>query len=86
MNFVFIMLAYFVYFCTVICTFTISILHDSRGELLGTFGSFLGYRLILYAELMAIHEGLELAAHLAHSTLEVKSDSATIVAWIRPDC
>lgn len=47
------------------------ILRDSREELLGAFKSFLGYRPILYVELMAVHKGLELAVHLAHSILEV---------------
>ncbi|KAL9437128.1 hypothetical protein AB3S75_023048 [Citrus x aurantiifolia] len=61
-------------------------LRDSRGELLSAFRSFLGYHMILYAELMTVHEGLELAIHLGHSILEVESNSATIVAWIWSNC
>ena len=53
------------------------ILQDHRGVALAAFGSFLGLKPILYAELMAVCEGLELASRLGHSVLEVESDSAT---------
>ena len=36
-------------------------LRDHRGVVLAAFGSFLGYKPILYTELMAMCEGLELA-------------------------
>ncbi|KAK9217059.1 hypothetical protein WN943_005684 [Citrus x changshan-huyou] len=58
------------------------ILRDHRGVALAAFGSFLGHKPILYAELMAICEGLELASQLGHSVLEVESDSATVVSWV----
>ncbi|KAH9750075.1 reverse transcriptase domain-containing protein [Citrus sinensis] len=58
------------------------ILRDYRGVALAAFGSFLGHQPILYAELMAVCEGLELAARLGHSVLEVESDSATVVSWV----
>ena len=53
-------------------------LWDHRGVVLTAFGSFLGYKPILYAELMVVCEGLE----LGYSMLEVESDSATVVSWI----
>lgn len=40
------------------------ILRDHRGEVLATFGSFLGHQPILYVELMAIYEGLDLVVQL----------------------
>lgn len=58
------------------------ILRDHRGVTIAAFGSFLGHKPILYAELMAVCEGLELASRLGHSVLEVESDSATVVSWI----
>ena len=58
------------------------ILRDHRGEFLAAFGSFLGHQPILYAELMAIYEGLDLTVQLGHSVLEVESDSTTMVSWI----
>ena len=60
------------------------ILRDYRGVALAAFGSFLGHQPILYAELMAVCEGLELAARLGHSVLEVESDSATVVLGSLP--
>lgn len=57
-------------------------LRDHRGVILATFGSFLGYKSILYAELMAVYEGLELAIQFGYSVLEVESDSAAVVSWI----
>ena len=58
------------------------ILYDHRGKVLAAFGSFLGYKLIVYSELMAVCKGLELAVQLGHSVLAVESDSATVVSWI----
>lgn len=58
------------------------VLHDSRGMPMTGFGSFLGYHLILYDELMAISEGLELAVQLGYFMLQVKSNSATAVYWV----
>ena len=58
------------------------ILRDHRGEFLAAFGSFLGHQPILYAELMAVYEGLDLAIQLGHSVLKVESDSTTVVSWI----
>lgn len=49
---------------------------------LAAFGSFLGRQPILYAKLMVVCEGLELAAHMGYLTLEVQLDSATVVSWI----
>lgn len=40
------------------------ILYDHQGEVLTAFGSFLGCKSILYAELMAVWEGLEFAVQL----------------------
>ena len=57
-------------------------LWDHWGVVLAAFGSFLGYKPILYAELMAVCKGLELAVQLGHSVLAVESDSATVVSWI----
>ena len=58
------------------------ILCDHRGEVSAAFGSFLGYQPILYAELMAVCKGLELAVQFGHTVLEVESISATMVSWI----
>lgn len=58
------------------------ILLDHRGEVLAVFGSLLGHQPILYAELMAVYEGLDLAIQLGHSVLKVESDSTTMVSWI----
>ena len=46
------------------------------------FRSFLGCQLIIYAKLVAICEGLELATQLGYFALEVESDSTTVVYWI----
>ncbi|XP_052292028.1 uncharacterized protein LOC127900821 [Citrus sinensis] len=59
-----------------------SILQDHRDVVLAAFGSFLGYKPILYAKLMAVCERLELAIQLGYSVLEVESDSTTVVSWI----
>lgn len=48
---------------------------------IAAFGSFPGHKPILYTELMAVCEGLELAIQLGHSVLDVESDSATVVSW-----
>ena len=58
------------------------ILRDHRGVVLTAFGSFLVYKPILYAELMVVCEGLELAIQLGYSVLEVESDSAIVMSWI----
>lgn len=55
------------------------------GAILATFGSFLGCQSIIYVELMAICEGLELVFQLGYSVLEVQSDSTTIVSWIHSE-
>ena len=55
-------------------------LRDHRGVVLAAFGSFLGYKPILYVELMAVCNGLELAIQLGYSVLEVESDSTTVVS------
>ncbi|KAH9701287.1 hypothetical protein KPL71_024943 [Citrus sinensis] len=57
-------------------------LRDHWGVVLAAFGSVLGYKSILYVELMTVCEGLELAIQLGYSVLEVESDSATVVSWI----
>ena len=49
---------------------------------IAAFGSFPGHKPILYTELMAVCEGLELAIQLGHSVLEVESDSTVVVSWI----
>ena len=49
---------------------------------LAAFGSFLGYKPILYVELMVVCKGLELAIQLRYSVLEVESDSAMVMSWI----
>ena len=56
------------------------ILRDHQGDVLAAFGSFLGCQLILYAKLVAICEGLELATQLGYFALEVESDSAAVVS------
>lgn len=56
------------------------LLRDHRGVVLAAFGSFLGRQPILYAELRAVCEGLEFAAQLGITMLEVESDSATVVS------
>ena len=56
------------------------ILRDHQDDILAAFESFLGCQPIIYAELMAICEGLEFATHLGYSTLEVESDSAIVVS------
>ena len=61
-------------------TTTGGVLRDHQGVVLAAFGSFLGHQSILFAELMALLEGLDLAAQLGFSNLEVESDSAT-VSW-----
>lgn len=58
------------------------VLRDHRGMVLAGFGSFLGHQPILYAELVAVCEGLELAVQLGYSIVEVESDSATVVSWV----
>ncbi|KAH9687878.1 hypothetical protein KPL70_014934 [Citrus sinensis] len=57
------------------------VFRDHQGVISAAFGSFLGHQSILFAELMALLEGLDLAAQLGFSDLEVESDSATIVSW-----
>ncbi|KAH9721044.1 polycomb group protein VERNALIZATION 2 [Citrus sinensis] len=59
-----------------------STLWDHWGVVLAAFGSFLGYKLILYTELMAVCEDLELAIQLGYSVLEIESDSAMVASWI----
>lgn len=49
---------------------------------MAAFGSFLGHRPILYAELMAVCKGLELTIHLKHRVLEVEFDLITVVSFI----
>ena len=56
------------------------VLGDHQGMILVAFGFFLGHLSILFAELMALLEGLDLAAQLGFSDLKVESDSATIVS------
>ena len=58
------------------------ILRDHQGDILAAFGSFLGCQLIIYTELMAVCEGLELVTQLRYSVLKVESHSATVVSWI----
>ncbi|KAH9710420.1 hypothetical protein KPL70_013480 [Citrus sinensis] len=58
------------------------ILRDHHGVALAAFDFFLGHKPILYVELMAVCEGLEVATQLGHSVLEVESDSAMIVSWV----
>ena len=48
---------------------------------LAAFGSFLGHQPILFSELTALLEGLDLAAQLDFSTFEVEFDSTTVVSW-----
>ncbi|KAH9684879.1 hypothetical protein KPL70_013711 [Citrus sinensis] len=62
-------------------TATSGVLRDHQGVVLAAFGSFLGHQSILFAELMALLEGLDLATQLGFSNLEVESDSATVVSW-----
>ena len=58
------------------------VLRDHQGVVLTAFGSFLGDKPILYAELMAVCEGLELVIQLCHLVLEVESDLVMVVSWI----
>lgn len=58
------------------------ILCDHQGDVLASFRSFLSCEPILYVELMAICEGLDLATQLGYFALEVESDSTTVVYWI----
>ena len=60
---------------------TCGVLRDHQGVVLAAFGSFLGHQSILFAELTALLEGLDLAVQLGFSDLEVESDSGTMVSW-----
>lgn len=62
---------------------TCGILHDYQGMVLAACSSFVSHQAILYAELMAVCEGLELVAQLGYSVLEVEFDSAIAVSWIQ---
>ncbi|KAL9445387.1 hypothetical protein AB3S75_018391 [Citrus x aurantiifolia] len=57
------------------------VLRDHQGVILIASGSFSGHQSILFAELMALLKGLDLAAQLGFSDLEVEFDSATVVSW-----
>lgn len=48
---------------------------------LATFGSSLEHQRILFAELTALLEGLDLATQLGSSALEVESNSTIVVFW-----
>lgn len=71
------------------------ILRDHRGVFLAAFGFFLSYQPILYAKLMVVCQGLELATQLGylmveveHATqlgypmVEVELDLAIVISWI----
>lgn len=52
------------------------VLRDHQGAVLRAFARFLRHQPIIYAELMAIYDGLEFAAQLGLSRLEVESNFA----------
>lgn len=49
---------------------------------MAVFGCYLGRFPILYDELWAVFEGLRLASQLGIDSLEVESDSTTVVSWV----
>lgn len=55
------------------------VLRDDSGVLLAAFGSFLEHQLILFVELMAILESLDIFAWLGFFVLEVEFDLATAI-------
>lgn len=58
------------------------IMRDHQVVVLAGFSSFLEYQPIFLVELTAILEGLNLAAQLCFSALEIEYDLTTMVSWV----
>lgn len=65
---------------------TRGVMRNHQGVVLAAFGSFLGHYLILFVELMAMLEELDLATQLGFNVLEVESDSTIVVSWANSHC
>lgn len=53
---------------------SMGVLRDYRGLSMAGFGFLFKHHLILYAKLMEVCEGLDLAVHIGHFVLEVEFD------------